>query len=720
MAKKDMEVEMEAMPVDNVGIMQGFLEMMNEDDDEFEEDDEYEAGEMLGRTPDSPEILMNNLRGDMRSIDARRDELADMVGYAAAAETPEPVLAMLQPVLAQQGIGAMMPPGPMPPGGISPVGAPNMPNVPNVPNVPNMPSEMMAPMQPMPAGGIGDMAPGAMPPGPPPLQMARGGVVQRFSQGGVPKKDADASEENDASSILGYSSSTLPASRSLVESIMARQPGRISDLAQLAGQKTRVYEQLLGGNQGDLAKLGFLTSLGERGFAYAANVDPITGQPLRGSALSRFAGAARGLPAEMMKMAAAKRKEDQALKLAGLKSAEETIVAERAANQKLLELKTDIAKEEIKAAGKGGKVTGTPFNQYQELITSWVQGTLDPAGQTRILNAVTQMVQPTMVTVTDKFNNVTTEVRRADIPRSFVDGLVRNYGKEAADKWIESLGPGIKVSSLAFPTVKVAEGAAAPSAEPTTGEGITGGVAVETTEPAPKTPEGAQLVVSSYLLPSTDPSKPKLWGTRGYLAGPLNTAEAFIASNIPFDVPPNVIDKTRKDAVKANEALIKALSVNDGRLSNDEMQRLRPLIGLTPRVFGSEGAMSTALVSLDDALLREKENYSKIIEQPDKHLARTIDEARVKVNLIDTYRQSLGVPPSIMSSEQLKGSGLRAGEEYVDKRDPNKFSIGRKDTFSYREEAAIKSFQRENPGKEYVVIMPSGKMKRYGAPGKTQ
>ena len=73
-----------------------------------------------------------------------------------------------------------------------------------------------------------------------------------------------------------------------------------------------------------------------------------------------------------------------------------------------------------------------------------------------------------------------------------------------------------------------------------------------------------------------------------------------------------------------------------------------------------------------------------------------------------------------MSNEQLKGSELRAGEEYVDKRDPNRFSINRKDTFSYREEAAIKSFQRENPGKEYVVIMPNGKMKRYGAPGKTQ
>jgi hypothetical protein len=123
MAKKDMEIETEEMPVDNVGIMQGFLEMMNEDDDLEEGDDDLDAGIMLGRTPDSPEILMNNLRGDMRSIDARRDELADLVGYAAAAETPESVLAMLQPVLAQQGIGAMMPPGPMPPGGISPVGA---------------------------------------------------------------------------------------------------------------------------------------------------------------------------------------------------------------------------------------------------------------------------------------------------------------------------------------------------------------------------------------------------------------------------------------------------------------------------------------------------------------------------------------------------------------------------------------------------------------------
>jgi hypothetical protein len=336
MAKKDMEVEMEAMPVDNVGIMQGFLEMMNEDDDEFEEDDEYEAGEMLGRTPDSPEILMNNLRGDMRSIDARRDELADMVGYAAAAETPEPVLAMLQPVLAQQGIGAMMPPGPMPPGGISPVGAPNMPNVPNVPNVPNMPSDMMTPMQPMPAGGIGDMAPGAMPPGPPPLQMARGGVVQRFSEGTLAP---DAIQDGGAS---------VPPSREEVQKatnfLAARekllsQPRAAFDLPGAMTKQEDLFRKAMGGEKsGDMAKVMMLTDLANRAFGYAANVDE-QGRPLRGSAISRLAQAARTLPQTTAQFIADKNKQDQAIKLAALQSAqklEERDIATRQAQEKQL------------------------------------------------------------------------------------------------------------------------------------------------------------------------------------------------------------------------------------------------------------------------------------------------------------------------------------------------------------------------------------------------
>jgi hypothetical protein len=107
--------------VENVGIMSGFMDEIDElleeiSREEQEEGDDADMARMMARTPDSPEILMNNLRGDMRSIDARREELADLVGFREAEDTPEGVLTLLQPILAQQAAPAMPMPAPMPQG----------------------------------------------------------------------------------------------------------------------------------------------------------------------------------------------------------------------------------------------------------------------------------------------------------------------------------------------------------------------------------------------------------------------------------------------------------------------------------------------------------------------------------------------------------------------------------------------------------------------------
>lgn len=119
-----------AMPLSkesrNSGIMAGFEDEMPE---EMPEEPESDMPQMA-RTPQNPEILMNTLRGDMRSVDARVQELAQMVGEQAAQDTPPEVLALLQAQLAapQGGIGALpqgqemapppmgMPPEGMPPG----------------------------------------------------------------------------------------------------------------------------------------------------------------------------------------------------------------------------------------------------------------------------------------------------------------------------------------------------------------------------------------------------------------------------------------------------------------------------------------------------------------------------------------------------------------------------------------------------------------------------
>ena len=154
--------------IENVGIMSGFMEDIEELMEEITEAEmNGKAGEdmamIMDRQPDSPEILMNNLRGDYRSVDARREELADLVGMKAAVETPDDVLALLQPVLAQQGIESLTPSSvPLQMAGTGGVGEIGVP--------PTAPLGM--PMPPDDSGGIGSL----------PMGMAEGGIVQNFQE----------------------------------------------------------------------------------------------------------------------------------------------------------------------------------------------------------------------------------------------------------------------------------------------------------------------------------------------------------------------------------------------------------------------------------------------------------------------------------------------------------------------------------------------------------
>jgi hypothetical protein len=620
MAKKDMEVEMEAMPVDNVGIMQGFLEMMNEDDDEFEEDDEYEAGEMLGRTPDSPEILMNNLRGDMRSIDARRDELADMVGYAAAAETPEPVLAMLQPVLAQQGIGAMMPPGPMPPGGISPVGAPNMPNVPNVPNVPNMPSDMMAPMQPMPAGGIGDMAPGAMPPGPPPLQMARGGVVQRFSQGNlVQKANFDSGGGDDADASEGQAALTADSSAPLdIDTLMKiynASARKMPSLKDVYTEKQKTYSDVLGGNRGDLSKLGLLTSLAERGFAYAANVDPITGKPMSGSQLSRLAGAARGLPTEMMKTAAAQKAEDKGIKLAALTAAEATLTAKQKAEY-------DIAKEKAKKAGNYGLGSGWQADRISYLnkfLPDYKEGKLPEEHKNLFEN-----LAGTMLSV-ERFTNEKGEIvtRVSGVPEPIKNAIEKVTGKKMGGDAIGASGVGA---------------AQAPGAVGT-----------------------AKQTVSK-------PNYPTMVSLAGKATGPVKITAGLLerfGAGLFDDISEGT---TQADAFisLANNRIVRGLAQNP-KFPVAEMKDIKEELDLLPGLLKSEGTYFNRSIGIDNMLSRiESQSFTSMY---DRNLAVDERNAAAAVNRnVKDARDLLGVihTPLIRNNEEAKAlfPQLELGDMY--------------------------------------------------------
>jgi len=173
-----MQRAMFAMPLSpeaqNTGIMSGFMDDESMDDSPISpEEESLEEMPVMARTPQNPEILMNNLRGDMRSVDARYVELAQMVGEQAAMDTPPEVLAMIMGQMgAQAAAAAAAAPAPAGAGiGGLPQGQEMAP--------PGMPMPAPAPQPEMMPQGMGDMGP--FPAGgaeqAPPQQFAVGGLA---------------------------------------------------------------------------------------------------------------------------------------------------------------------------------------------------------------------------------------------------------------------------------------------------------------------------------------------------------------------------------------------------------------------------------------------------------------------------------------------------------------------------------------------------------------
>lgn len=310
MAKNDKMQMVDDDQIENVGIMSGFMddldEMMNEIDEDMEsdeDDDESDIAKMLDRRPDSPEILMNNLRGDYRSIDARREELADLVGYNAAAETPDEVLAMLQPVLAKQGIAALpQPPMPAAPGGVE-----------------SLPMDQgPMPGAPMPAGPMPE-APMLPPTAQAPVGMKKGGIVQFFQDGSTPSGVTPA--EEDAYAAFPPDIVELALARARQSVMNPPTAAELPDVRARTQELTPMYAEILGTQDKDAVRSQMLFDIAQAALGFAGNVNP-QGQPLTGSFAARLAGAASGLPGQISARSQAMRTAETQARLAALQQAQ--------------------------------------------------------------------------------------------------------------------------------------------------------------------------------------------------------------------------------------------------------------------------------------------------------------------------------------------------------------------------------------------------------------
>jgi hypothetical protein len=175
-------------------------------------------------------------------------------------------------------------------------------------------------------GGIGGLP---MDQGPAPMAMANGGMVQYFQDGseGPQGSDPGGVTQFDPTPpdtrLSAYPVEEIQAALARIQS--QRSQSSIPTIQEGVAKNLPMYQELLGSDPKD-TQAQMLFDIGQAALGYAGNVGP-DGQPLRGSAAARLAGATRELPGRIGARAAGMSKEAQALKMAALQQAQ----AERAA-----------------------------------------------------------------------------------------------------------------------------------------------------------------------------------------------------------------------------------------------------------------------------------------------------------------------------------------------------------------------------------------------------
>jgi hypothetical protein len=633
--------------IENVGIMQGFMDTMSDEGDDEGDDEDPEA--MMDRRPDTPEILMNNLRGDMRSIDARRDELADLVGYQAATETPETVLAMLQPILAKQGgggIGALpqsqpMAQGPQPPMmGAAPGGPP--------PGMPPMPPGGGAPPPPGQGGiaglmaGLGGGAPGGPPPqgmAPPPGQpmaMAKGGYVQNF-QAGSDEEGVTPAGQGPSDELSMYPPDMVAAAKRASMDLFQQRPAATQTLAQATASRLPEYTKMLGADRG-ASEAQMLFDLGQRAFGFAANVDD-SGRPLRGSFLSRLAGATRTLPAAMGKRIDEIGKIDRQIKMLAMQQGEKDIDQITAANNELqkrkgalvssvlaAQAKVDAAKAKKdgeKAPGPLGKGTrGDILNYITQYAPMYQAGSLLPEQENALIMAITDYTQPTVVEFTDPDSGLkSTRTQRNQLPEFVVKAL-------------NSRRPG-----SAPPPLSVTSGPAGGPASPAPLAGAS--------------PVGAAPPAATEAEPMTS-----LWKDRFDIAGPVAAVVSGVSKIPGLGDPMASVTLARQNAELKAERLVEAL-LKSTQGSVREQERLASVINIKPSAFTDPDVYGTRLIALGRTLQEgikdlDVQSRSDGTQGTEKLTPAQRTEARQRAMQYRKIYGELGLPPAVFTVEEAR------------------------------------------------------------------
>jgi hypothetical protein len=666
-----------AIDPENVGIMHGFKDALKEDpkelmkDDEYEDDDaleredddeEGESGKMIGRTPRSPEILMNTLRGDMRSIPSRREELAELVGEKAAMNTPEEVLTLLQSSLGQ-GIGGI--PSAQPSAGPAPGGATPPPLPPSGAGAPLQPPQGGNPLaglaglgQQLQSAGVPAAPPamGASPPPPPPapLNMASGGEVsyaRYYAEGGEAQKKSKPLTTN------SIAASPVSAQTELLDRLFA--PPSAEEIGKTTKQFQGLFNEALGQNKEETERLRrsrMLAEVARSGFNFAANRGP-DGAPLTGSFASRAAGAFGNLPVAYTDLLA---KEAEARRITDVAALEQAIALHGKKRDLTASYLTSMSKTKAPKAyveySNDGKALGFYTIDMNGSLLDKNGEQVDPENLTGVLLEIGQA--PPASTARDTGNAVTVynidsgENMRAteDVQTGEIRGL---DGTTLGPKWVKitsvQTGPeGLSSTSLNKVNDNLARAGAA-----TTNLLITADQGIKLLRENPESVTTFAPKVQGLLMQVN--SELNAFGMKKDEDGnPLS-----VASFSSVKIPENLASRSDefKNIVFQLALLELQASPLGKQVSNRDMQNALDLVA------GSVVDSDTAARALERTKERALRNYALMMASADNRISgqsgRVISEQEVKQRIGDILSLHYGpdyAPPQDVNPSQNQGT----------------------------------------------------------------
>jgi hypothetical protein len=387
-----------------------------------------------------------------------------------------------------------------------------------------------------------------------------------------------------------------------------------------------LYRELLGADSKDMTQGQALLDLTQGFLNLTANRGP-QGEVLRGSGASRFAGAFRGVPGQLATRAGDMAKQEQAIKLAALQSAEKSVESDKA-----LQLRLAIARAKAKGSTPFGTgLKGSAYNQLINLSSGFGENKLTPQQEATFMSSL----------------------RILQEPEFFIDdlGFRRQVPLQALPNFVTDV---LAKRGLSLPG----------SDSRTTGQPPAPGEAAGASSPAPGVLGATYGVRDSnvFAKDGTDLTKLTLWEASDLGTGIISVPSAYIA-RFPLMGGLAIGEQQANAFLEAAVNRINRGLAETDRFSDSERQAIEAQLNISPSIFLNAAAFRQRLIGLDRLMLsiaagEEKKVASEEIPRDAQN------KARAKLADLNAVRDIMGLPKARIVRSQKDFDNLDEGERF--------------------------------------------------------